>query len=49
MATGQFIQVTSLFIPNGPIVLYGLDDTGSIWKLVDQPGQKWILMRNERQ
>jgi hypothetical protein len=29
-------------------VLYALDNLGNIWKLIDQGGQKWMLMTNER-
>jgi uncharacterized membrane protein YqjE len=29
-------------------VLYALDSLGNIWKLMDQSGQKWMLMTNER-
>jgi hypothetical protein len=28
--------------------LYALDSLGTIWKLIDQGGQKWMLMTNER-
>jgi hypothetical protein len=29
-------------------VLYALISLGNIWKLMDQSGQKWTLMTNER-
>src|SRR4030095_14765568 len=52
----QFIQVSSvaLHLHQGTVretmvtVLYALDSLGNIWKLVDQGGQKWMLMTNER-
>ena len=53
---GQFIQMSSvtLHIHPGTVremmvtVLYALDSLGNIWKLIDQGGQKWTLMTNER-
>jgi hypothetical protein len=56
MAGGQFIQMSSvaLHVDQGTVrettvtVLYALDSLGNIWKLMDQSGQKWMLMTNER-
>jgi hypothetical protein len=56
MVDGQFIQMSSvaLHIHPGTVrettvtVLYALDSLGNIWKLMDQSGQKWTLMTNER-
>ena len=53
---GQFIQMSSvaLHLHQGTVretmvtVLYALDSLGNIWKLIDQGGQKWTLMTNER-
>jgi hypothetical protein len=56
MADGQFIQMSSVALHLHPgtvrettvTVLYALDSLGNIWKLMDQSGQKWTLMTNER-
>jgi len=56
MAASQFIQMSAvaLHIHPGTVreatvtVLYALDSFGNIWKLMDQSGQKWTLMTNER-
>jgi len=56
MVDGQFIQMSSvaLHLHSGTVrettvtVLYALDSLGNIWKLMDQSGQKWMLMTNER-
>ena len=56
MVDGQFIQIApvALHIHQGTVretmvtVLYALDSLGNIWKLMDQSGQKWTLMTNER-
>jgi hypothetical protein len=56
MVDGQFIQMSSvaLHIHQGTVretmvtVLYALDSLGNVWKLIDQSGQKWTLMTNER-
>ena len=53
---GQFIQMSSvaLHLDQGTVretmvtVLYALDSLGNIWKLIDQGGQKWMLMTNKR-
>jgi hypothetical protein len=53
---GQFIQMSSvaLHLHQGTVretmvtVLYALDSVGNVWKLIDQGGQKWTLMTNER-
>jgi len=52
----QFIQMSSVAIHLHPgtvrettvTVLYALDSLGNIWKLMDQSGQKWTLVPNER-
>jgi hypothetical protein len=56
MVDGQFIQIASvaLHIHAGTVretmvtVLYALDSLGNVWKLMDQSGQRWMLMTNER-
>jgi hypothetical protein len=56
MVDGQFIQIAlvALHIHHGTVretmvtVLYALDSLGNVWKLIDQSGQKWMLMTNER-
>ena len=57
MVDGQFIQMSSVALHLHPgtvvretmvTVLYALDSLGNIWKLIDQSGQKWMLMTNER-
>ena len=56
MADGQFVQMSSVSLHMHPgtvrettvTVLYALDSLGNIWKLMDQSGQKWMLMTNER-
>ena len=56
MVDGQFIQIASvaLHLHQGTVretmvtALYALDSLGNVWKLVDQSGQKWMLMTNER-
>ena len=56
MVDGQFIQMSSvaLHVDQGTVrettvtVLYALDSLGNIWKLMDQSGQKWMLMTNEK-
>jgi len=56
MAASQFIQMSSVTLHLHPgtvreatvTVLYALDSLGNIWKLMDQSGQKWTLMTNER-
>ena len=56
MVDGQFIQITSVALHVHPgtvretmvTVLYALDSLGNVWKLIDQSGQKWILMTTER-
>jgi hypothetical protein len=56
MADSQFIQMSSVALHIHPgtarettvTVLYALDNLGNIWKLMDQSGQKWTLMTNER-
>jgi hypothetical protein len=53
---GQFIQMssTALHLHPGTVrettvtMLYALDNLGNIWKLMDQIGQKWTLVTNER-
>ena len=53
---GQFIQMSSvaLHLHQGTVretmvtVPYALDSVGNVWKLIDQGGQKWTLMTNER-
>lgn len=56
MVDGQFIQIASVALHIHPgtarettvTVLYALDSLGHVWKLMDQSGQKWMLMTNER-
>ena len=56
MVDGQFIQIApvTLHIHQGTVqettvtVLYALDSLGNVWKLMDQSGQKWMLMPNQR-
>ena len=47
--TGQFAHVSTVQTPDGMIVLYAVDDMGNVWKLLDQPGQKWNVLKNQRQ
>jgi hypothetical protein len=56
MVDGHFIQIApvALHIHEGTVrettvtVLYALDSLGNVWKLMDQSGQKWMLMPNQR-
>jgi hypothetical protein len=57
MVDGQFIQIApvALRVHQGTAretvmtALYALDSLGNVWKLVDQGGQKWVLLTSERQ
>jgi hypothetical protein len=46
---GQFTHVSAVLTHDGIIVHYAVDDMGNIWKLLDQPGQKWNVLKNQRQ
>ena len=56
MVDGHFIQMSSVTLHLHPgtvrettvTVLYALDSLGNVWKLMDQSGQKWMLMPNQR-
>ena len=56
MGDGQFVQIApvALRVHEGTAretvltVLYALDSLGNVWKLVDQGGQRWMLLTNER-
>jgi hypothetical protein len=53
MVDGQFIQIApvALRVHQGTVretvitALYALDSLGSVWKLMDQSGQRWEVVR----
>ena len=57
MVDGRFIQIApvTLRVHQGTeretvmTALYALDSLGNVWKLMDQSGQKWMLLTGERQ
>lgn len=56
MVDGQFVQIApvALRVHQGTAretvitTLYALDSLGNVWKLLDQSGQKWMLLTSER-
>jgi hypothetical protein len=61
MVDGRFIQIApvTLRVHQGTAretvretvmtALYALDSLGNVWKLMDQSGQKWMLLTGEQQ
>jgi hypothetical protein len=57
MADGTFVQIAPVALPiaqgtaRGTVVtaVYALDSLGSVWKLMDHIGQKWMRVTAERE
>ena len=57
MVDGRFVQIApvTLRVHQGTAretvmtALYALDSPGNVWKLMDQSGQKWMLLTGERE
>jgi hypothetical protein len=57
MADGTFVQIAPVALPiaqgtaRGTVVtaVYALDNLGTVWKLMDHIGQKWMRVTAERE
>ena len=57
MVDGTFVQIAPVALPiaqgtaRGTVVtaVYALDNLGTVWKLMDHIGQKWMRLTAERE